>query len=185
MKKLSDRIWETRKTRIYTEKRLMNNELITERLMIWYSFFLVVASVCSLKTQGVDISLYCTVGSIFVLVTSIYLSAQRYASRAATMKSHYISLELLECSVRNEEDNENMAELKNLEKSYCALLNSIENHSDWDYLKLRFKRRNGANTTLGRFNTYDHLLYVCGYTIRTLSIIILFILPIIFYYLVK
>lgn len=189
MKKLSDRIWITRKTRIYTEKRLKNNELVAELLMIWYSLFLVVISVCSLRTQGADISLLCTIGSIFVLVTSIYVSAQRYAGRAAAMKSHYISLELLEFNVRNAENNENKDELKKLEKSYCDFLNSVENHSDWDYLKLRFTRRNDPDTTLGSFNNYDHFIYWCEYTLRTVLIFILFIFPIlislIFYFFFK
>lgn len=182
MKKLSDRVWETRKTRIYTEKRLRLRGIQIEIIMIWYSFLLVSVSVLSLKACSKNSLLYCTIESIFVLVASVYLSAQRFSNRAEAMRNNYVSLELLESNIRVAEKNNKNEEVLEHEKYYCELLNSIENHSDWDYLLLRFSRKSYQDTTLPPFGKYEWIQFVFGYIYRASVLITFFILPIIIAY---
>ena len=76
MKKLSDRIWETRKIRIYSEKRLLFEGTFSEILIAWYSFLLVATTIISLVHKIQNIEIFTLIGSIAVLTTSLFLFGQ-------------------------------------------------------------------------------------------------------------
>jgi len=57
MNDLSDKIWTTRKSRIYTEKRLLQNEKLSQILTIWYSLCVVFYSIWSYAHDNSNIDL--------------------------------------------------------------------------------------------------------------------------------
>lgn len=179
MKNLSDCIWETRKSRIYSEKRLTQYSLITEVLIIWYSLLLVVFSIISLTNNSFNLSLYGVVGSIFTLVASVYLLSQRFAERASAMRGHYISLDILEKKVLEAENNKETKNLLQYRELYGKELNSIENHSDNDYLRLRWTRRNDKRTSLPEWTKKDFLSIIWVFIRGFLIIVLLISAPII------
>lgn len=148
MKKLSDRIWETSKTRIYAERRLVEQATTTELLLIWYSLFLVAASIWLLCAPAKSPAYLTVVGSIAVLVASVYLSARNFRSRAVQIRNNYVSLATLVSRARAAENAGDEEELRRVEEAYGDKLVAVENHTEYDYLCLRYSRRRDKDTTL-------------------------------------
>lgn len=173
----SDKIWVTRKTRIYTEQRLKRKALISQLVMIVYSFLLVAISVWNLVCSSQPLNMVSVFGSIAVLISSVFLSSQRYTERALEMKNCYIRLDELYHKVKKSETSKDYNSVEQLRSEYTSILLNIENHSDYDYLCLRFSLRNNDKTTLPPFTLENYLLIILGKFLRYLLIITYFILP--------
>ena len=105
---LSDKIWTTRKSRIYAEKRLQRNAILSQILMTIYSAFVVFFSIWNTLHPNDLINIALIFASIAVLVTSIVLSSQRYNERSLAMRNCYIRLdELYSRAKYAEKNNEN------------------------------------------------------------------------------
>lgn len=179
---LSDKIWITRKSRIYTEQRLLRKNLISQILITYYSSLLVFLTIWNLKYPNSDVDILLVIGSIAVLIVSITVSSQKYLERSLAMKNCYIKLDELCSKVVRAEKNYDSELMQQLESEYTANIINIENHSDYDYLCLRFSLRNSANTTLGDFSMIDYCQYIFHYSWRFLIFIFCFILPFIIAY---
>ena len=57
------------------------------------------------------------------------------------------------------ESEQNSELIKHLENEYFSILQNIENHTEYDYLKLRFSLRNDNKTTLPPFSNLDWFHY--------------------------
>lgn len=174
---LSDKIWVTRKSRIYAEQRLQRKAVMSQILMTVYSAFLVCLAIWNFFHPNDQINVALVFSSIAVLVSSIILSSQRYNERSLAMRNCYIRLdELYSKATRAEQDNDNNL-LQQIESEYTSTLLNVENHNDYDYLCLRLSLRNNQKTTLPTFTRIDYLRYFWEKFWRMFLILIYFFLP--------
>lgn len=176
MNELSNKIWITRKSRIYTEKRLLHNEKISYILMIWYSLFLVFLSIWNLNKNNYSINIFLLSASIAVLVSSVFLYSQRFSERAMQIRQCYIKLDELASRAMRAEENKDIALLENIHNEYSAVLLNVENHIDYDYLCFRFSKRNDAGLTPS-FKWQEKVNYCFKVGLRLILKGLLFLLP--------
>ena len=185
MSSIANKIWLTRKSRIYTEQRLLKKSIITQVIMVFYSFLLVSLSIWMLVKPDEYLEIYLTSFSIAVLISSVFMFSQRYSERAMMVRNCYIRLdELYSKAIRiegmNEEDR-----ISQIESEYTNILINVENHSDYDYLCMRYSLRNSEDSSLQKFNKIDYVRYFYSRSIRGLLTIIIFILPFIMFCIIK
>lgn len=174
---LSDKIWITRKSRIYAEKRLIKANTISNILIVWYSSILVFLTIWNLQFPNTKLNIYLLFGSIVILVTSIVLTSQKYSERSLAMRNCYIKLDELYMKVKRAEEKSDNDLIQDLESEYSGVIQNIENHSDYDYLCVRFNLRETENTTLPPFTKFDCFRYFLG-QFREIGLdLIFFILP--------
>ena len=174
---ISDKIWITRKARIYTEQRLINKSLITQAIMIFYSFGLVSISLCCLINPNEYYTIYSIISSLAVFVSSVFISSQRFSERAMMIRNCYIRLDdLYSRSVQIENEGDE-GKIFQIESEYANILLNVENHSDYDFLCLRYSLRKNIKTSLPRFTCSDILKYFIYKFYRVLLSIIILFLP--------
>lgn len=176
---LSDKIWITRKSRIYAEQRLLRKNLISHVLITFYSSSLVFLTIWNLKYPNENVNILFVIGSIAVLIGSITVYSQKYLERSLAMKNCYIKLDELYSKVKNAETNKNYDLIQQLESEYTANILNIENHSDYDYLCLRFSLINNNKTTLPKFRKIDYCQYILERGWRMLLTLFYFVLPLV------
>ncbi len=174
---LSDKIWITRKSRIYTEQRLLQKNLISQILIIFYSSLLVFLTIWNLKYPYDHVNILLVIGSIAVLIASITVSSQKYLERSLAMRNCYIKLDELYSKVVRAEESNNSELIQQLESEYTANILNVENHSDYDYLCLRLSLRNNNKTTLPAFRISDYFQYIIQKGWRVLLVFFYFVLP--------
>ena len=175
---LSDKIWITRKARIFSEKRLKNQAIISNIIMIFYSFILVAFSIWNLVYGNETVSMFLVFSAIAVLIATIFLTSQRYTERSILIRTCYIRLDELYSKVKRAEEHNEKDSLEQYESEYAALLLNVENHTNYDYLCLRFSLRNQKNTTLPQFTKKSFWLFIWEKIWRVFLIAICFMLPV-------
>jgi hypothetical protein len=95
------------------------------------------------------------------------------------MKNCYIKLDELYSRVKRAEEIGNQTEIQVLENEYSIILQNIENHTEFDYLCLRYNLRNRKDTTLEEFKKSDMISYWIKKILNTISIVLFFTLPLI------
>jgi len=175
---LSDKIWITRKSRIYTEQRLLRNNSIAQTLIFYYSAGLVFLSIWNLQYPDSQIEVLLIIASIAVLIISVLLSSQNYLQRSFIIKNCYIKLDELYSKVLRAQENKETKQIELFESEYTSLMLNTENHSDYDYLCLRFNLRNDNQSKLPTLTNYDYYLYFWGKFWRIIVYIFYFISPI-------
>ena len=176
---LSDKIWITRKSRIYTEKRLLYANNFSNILVVWYSSFVALMTIWNLQYPDEKLNIILVIGSIAVLVASVVLASQKFTERSLAIKHCYIKLDELYSKTKKAEGNNNESHIIELEKEYSEILESVENHSDYDYLYFRFEIRNNQNTTLPAFTCHDHFLFLYHLVLQKISSVFWLALPIV------
>ena len=177
MRPLSDRIWTTYKSRIYTEKRLLTNAFFSEFVVALYSCYLLASSIWVLQHPSNMLSYFTIIGSVIILVISVFLSGQKFRERALAMRYHYISLRKLADTAENIEkkdiqENVNKEnELDCINKRYLEKLKDIENHTEYDFLcakinnfsdDLKYKKiRDLASFYWGKVWRYGPIVILC------------------------
>ena len=175
---LSDKIWVTKKARIYAERRLRRKAFFSEMLMVFYSALLVILSIWNLTHPNKGLDMLLVSGAIVVLVTTVFLSSQRFAERALSMRSCYIRLDGLYSKVKRAEEEKDFKILTHYESEYSGILDNVENHTEYDYLCLRYSLRNNQETTLPKFRIVDYVVFFMHKGLRFLFIVLCVILPI-------
>ncbi len=166
---LYNQIWITRKCRINAEKRLLRYALISDILIPYYSLVLILINFIptfssSKYFTNISVSL-----SICILVVSLFISGQQYRLRASNIKNHYIELQKLLSELMT---NRNPYKIH---KQYEILLSQVENHSDFDYLCLKFQMKNVKSSNIDFPTKLEHVKYfVFAYILKYTIIIILF-----------
>ncbi len=184
----SDKIWTTRKTRMFTEKRLNRNDLLSKLLVTYYSLIIVAISIWDLLNHSTYLNLTIIFSTISILVYSVFLMSQKFSERSLEIRNCYINLDELCKNVIRAENSKDIKQTQQHESEYTKILQSVENHSAYDFLCLRFSLRNHKNTTLPIFYRTDYLNFIWSKFYRTSFFILLFITPIIlvlFYILTK
>lgn len=174
---LSDKIWVTRKARIYTEQRLLNSNSISNFLIVWYSLILVFLTIWNLEYPNEYINIFLVFGSIALLIASTVVTSQKYLERSLAVRNCYVKLDELYSKVIIAEQKENVDQIQELKTEYSAIIQNVENHSDYDYLCLRFSLRNNKKTTLPEFNWVNCLIYIFNKIWRYLITFLYFVLP--------
>lgn len=177
---LSDKIWITRKVRIYTEGRLQRYNGYSQLLMTLYSLALVSLSLWNLQNNDAKLNLHATFASIVLLIISVHATSQKYAERSIAMRNFYVKLDELYSKVKRAETSKDIEMLQNLEAEYTGLLINIENHSEYDYLSLRYALKDNPQTTLPPLTRSDLVHYFYEKIWRSFLIVILFLIPLSF-----
>lgn len=174
---LSDKIWITRKARIYAERRLQKKAIFSQILMIVYSAVLVFFSIANIYYSFKMFDMLPIFASMSILLASVFLASQRYTERALAMRNCYIHLDELFSKVKRAEEIQNTELLKNFETEYSNILVNVENHTDYDYLCIRYMLRNNDNVTLPKFIWSDYVDIIWAKLWRSILLIIYFLLP--------
>lgn len=139
---LIDRVWWTKKTRMKSEQRLKKLSGRNSLLNIYYSAFLLIASLISytksnyFENSNIDIDFLILIFSILLTIFSIYTANNRYSERADQMRECYTSLSIIEGEL-NQLSDDNIEKINELNRKYQRIMNSIENHLEIDYLSLK------------------------------------------------
>lgn len=181
MNKLSDRMWITRKARINMEKRLLLDLRIYTYLIPWYSILLIAVSVLPSAVNTTIKNSISVMGSIIVLVASLLLSQRDYRQECRLIKEQYIKIvKLIHDAIAAEANNESTDAIEN---EYCLLLQSTENHSEYDYkkvvieCKLRKKANPNENYTVPSPCFFDWVyftIYTFGFWLLVTFIFVVF-----------
>ena len=174
---LSDKVWITRKCRINSEKRLKRDEHISQILQLYYSSLLVLFSVYNLAYESSNTNLLLVMGSIIVLVSTVYLYSHNYNERALIMRNCYIRLDEIYYKALRAEKKDEKDSVKQLLDEYTSILMNIENHSEYDYLCVRYSLNNDPKATLPKFTKRDWISYYWAKIWRFLFLLIFATLP--------
>jgi hypothetical protein len=98
------------------------------------------------------------------------------------MRNCYLKLDELYLKVKRAEGNKDDHLLQDLEGEYLTIIQNVENHSDNDYLTLRFNLRNDKDTTFNKFIFFDYVQYYFEKIKGYLLLGLLFVLPFILTY---
>jgi len=187
MKAISDKIWETRKSRINQEKRLLHYATISEFIIPWYSIVLIAITINPFP-QRKEIANYSSIiGSIIILVVSIIISSKDFKLRAKEVKSIYIQLDKLYHQAKSIELLR--GDINEVFVEYSSILDNTENHSTDDYMKLRIdcwhryiKNKNAYSDSIDLPTILEITLYTINRIARSLLLLFLFLgIPILFF----
>lgn len=167
---LKRKVYITSKARISVAERLKHTENFIQGLNIYYSLFLTALSIYSVNNSTSRLSLILTIASVVVTVSIIFLSTKRYAERAKDLKDNYIQLDQLYRNLCTTKEPEQLRELDSL---YTQLLNTSENHSEYDYFTA-IKNIKDENDTLTKKQKISFWVQRIS---RYLAIAILILLP--------
>ncbi|EOX5952763.1 SLATT domain-containing protein [Providencia rettgeri] len=178
MSELANKIWWTKKTRIKTEKRLLNLNFYSQFLVLWYSVFLAGYSVYSLVSppDGPKESAIMTTLSISVMVITIFISSMNFKGRSLLVKECYEQLGLMYVKAKNKMNDDII-----LESEYKDILSMSENHVEKDFccavVEEYYSTKN--KSLLSKHPTCQQYIYYWLYKIKNLIVIMfLFFLPV-------
>lgn len=134
---LKNRVWKSYKSRINTAERLNRKSNFIAFLSIYYSAILAAVSILNYVNKSEHIDVISIVLSVMVTILFLYFEGKNYKERYIKMKQNYNDLNLLYYRIENiislnEIDAEKFKEVSN---KYITLLNDVENHSEYDYIK--------------------------------------------------
>jgi ABC-type multidrug transport system fused ATPase/permease subunit len=179
---LADNIWKTRKSRINASERLKRNDLVSQIFLAYYSFWIIVITIVDIKSEELNFELLTLVLAIAILVISIFTFAMNYKERSLKFQSAYIKLhKLYRQALNNEKNNIDNSEI---EKEYDNILELTENHSECDYLQVRYSVRNDENykEVNQKFECSDYFAYFMCFSKTPLMVTVLLSAPILFCY---
>lgn len=176
---LKDQIWTTRVSRINAERRLIKKEKFVQGTNIYYSCVMIIFSILSLINENNSLSLVTTFMSICLLVTILYLNAERYMDHARDYRSNYTALHKLEMSLEKEPIAPD--EIAKIRLEYCDLLDSACNHTTYDYYCTVFQ--SSGDYFKNRCKCRVVVGFIWGKIWRATVMIALVVLPFAVYYL--
>jgi len=136
---LKDKLWKTRKSRINASDRLKFNDLVSQMLLAYYSFFIITVTILGIKDDTSNYEILTLILSILILVVSVFIFAMNYKERSLKLQNTYIKIEKLLRKLSNEKDE---SKISKIETEYDEILECSENHNSCDYLQILFEVRN-------------------------------------------
>lgn len=134
--KLSDKIWLTKKCRMEAENRFNRYDFCSKNLITYYSAFILILSLYDFVDAKVEYTFSIVASSLIILILSLIVTSMRFKERALSYKQCYIKLnELQEEAVKAESENNS---LDDIFRKYNDVLNLTENHSEYDYFKVKY-----------------------------------------------
>ena len=172
---LENRIWKTYQSRIITATRLLNNSKLLDFYSTIYTICLTLLSVFTLINGDKLINYFSVFISIIVMGTVFYGNTMNYKDRYINMKDNYLKLGNLYYKCLNERINKNY-DMEKIYEEYSNLLNTVENHSKYDYLSYRLNDINEK----GKVPFLQKNIYWFRKTMLLILKIIIFVIPIFF-----
>lgn len=174
---LSDKIWWTKKSKIFHEKRLLAYNLHSQLLLIWYSLFTVAAStfnanslyLLGLKQNQLDPNIL-IIFSVLTLTMSCFVSSLNFKARSLSIKQCYENLSLID--YQNDPNYQ-----------YQKLLDSCENHEDIDYITAKINIYYSTPvSSRGNINPapthFEIIKYLINKTFKIIFLFTLYTLPV-------
>jgi len=151
---LSTRIAKTREARIRASERLERIDNRYQIIQLVYAISLTALSVwifylekTGRSTPTSDASTILLICSFAITGTTFYVNSKNYKERFLQLKSNYIALgkllydiEAARCTSKGQDDNIIYKFQEHYEK-YTGLLDTVENHTTFDYLNVRLSRK--------------------------------------------
>lgn len=175
----SNNVWTTRKSRINTSERFKNNDLISQILIAYYSFFIIAMTVVDIKYENLNFEILTLILSILIVIVSIFIFAMNYKERALILQTSYVLMaKLYEDILEKEKKNEDYSDLKN---QYNTIISLTENHSDNDYLQVMYevKDQKEYEAINGKWTWKKDIKRWMYRITRFVKLLFLFIIPII------
>lgn len=172
---LENRIWKTYQSRIITATRLLNNSKLLDFYSTIYTICLTLLSVFTLINGDKLINYFSVFISIIVMGIVFYGNTMNYKDRYINMKDNYLKLGNLYYKCLNERINKNY-DMEKIYEEYSNLLNTVENHSKYDYLSYRLNDINEK----GKVPFLQKFIYWFRKTMFFILKIIIFVIPIFF-----
>ena len=179
VKKLINKAWRTKKSRMNAEERLLKKDRFLKKIVINYSIFIIALSIINLKINSNIINYMLIISSLIILTVSLYRGSENLVTRARNLKNNYTEIAKLETklNIMLLEDTTGEEFLK-ISDDYQDILKKCENHRIIDYQRLMFFL---DNVDL-KIKTKIILLKICE---RFFKITLLYIIPsVIFGYIV-
>ncbi|WP_088830015.1 SLATT domain-containing protein [Paenibacillus tyrfis] len=186
-----NRLWRTKKARIEAEARLNKYNILSIIVVNYYTFLVLALSIWSLiLDSNSDWAKYITIITVIVSVGlfggTILVSSMNFKEKAEKFKKSYIAIEELEVEVKKLTrsltfltEQHKILRLSEIEKSYAEILNSTDNHSPMDNLKVLIDRKNTE------VKWFEKINYYFKRAASNLFIILLFTAPILVFFLIK
>jgi hypothetical protein len=180
---LSDKIWKTKKARANASSRLKNNDIISQSLIIYYSLFIVGLTIFDMKHKYVNMETLTLVLSIIILTISVFILSMDYKSRSEKLLTLNIKLDKLFYKAIKYKDDKQKTEI--IHKKYLSLLESSENHSSYDFLKVRYEVKDDEKykDLNSKFKYSDYFSYYFHPILKFLIILFFVSIPIFILYL--
>lgn len=185
-KNLNDRIWFTRIARIYSEKRLLRNELHSQLLLMFYAVYSIALSATQLKYKLISDDAAAVFGIILSVVLfglTFHMSSRGFPARAQRFKENYTHLqellgrlEVAECQA---DSSKLQKAIEYVQGEYRTAIANSENHTTMDDRCARFPY--GKKGTSRMLTSWDYtcvLAYLIG---RYLSLGLLYASPVAIY----
>ena len=100
----SDKVWITRKSRINASERFKRNDLISQILIAYYSFFIIVITIVDIKNDNLNFEILTLILSILILIVSIFIFAMNYKERASVLQTSYVLMSKLYEKIKEKEN---------------------------------------------------------------------------------
>lgn len=185
-KNLKDKIWFTRIARIYSEKRLLRNELHSQLLLMFYAVYSIALSVTQLKYKPIPDDAAAVFGiilSVTLFGLSFHMSARGFSARAQRFKENYTHLQdllgRLDLALCKPNPTELQEVIEHVQAEYRTAIVNSENHTTMDDRCSRFPYgKRGTSRMLTNWDYTCILAYSIG---RYLSLGLLYTSPVVIY----
>lgn len=134
--KLSDRIWLTKKCRMEAESRFNRYDYFSKFLITYYSAFILILSLYDIIDNNIEYNISIVSASMLILIISLIITSMRFKERSLSYKQCYIKLDELQQEIAKNEQDDKLA--SDVFKKYNDVLNLTENHSEYDYYKVKY-----------------------------------------------
>ncbi|PEE96967.1 hypothetical protein CON21_30805 [Bacillus thuringiensis] len=175
IEQLSNKMWITRKCRINASERLLKIHRRAQFLINYYTVVILSLSIWTLYSppKSNHLSFITVIASLFLFAMTIAIDSSNYKDRISSMKNCYIKIDGLEAELNillNDVINKSISNdqvikdtFRNIRKQYSDLLNSVENHSEYDHLKFLLTQKDKVK----RFNYVQYyvrkIIYFLGF----------------------
>jgi low affinity Fe/Cu permease len=176
---LSDAIWWTRKSRIQAAERLLANDFHTQLILVWYSTFIVGASIYFLKfaPQSELATVTMVIYSVMILSMSLFMSGRNFKERGMLMKQCYEQLDLLYRQVLAIEEKLDENELRRITEEYQNIVNSSENHKEIDFIVAEVKLRISGEKINKQLTWYHFSRATSHFVFRASYLVLFYAMP--------
>ena len=171
--KLENRIWKTHNARIKAATRLLNKSKALDFYSTIYTICLTLLSAFSLINGDKLINYSSIFISIVIMGTVFYGNTMNYKDRYINMKDNYLKLGDLYYECLNQRID-NKFDIEYIYSKYSKLLNTTENHSEYDYISFLINDKNERKNV----STISKIKYYLKKTKHIIIYITIFIIPV-------
>ena len=138
---LKNRVWKSYKSRINAAERLKGKNEFIAFLSIYYSAILAAVSILNYVNKSENMDVFSIVLSVMVTILFLYFEGRNYKERYLKMKENYNNINLLYYDIENSISLKqiDINKFNEFSEKYIKLLGSVENHSEYDYIKYALK----------------------------------------------